>query len=117
RRSNTGCPRRERAAARHRAAHAARVPRGRLRADGGVLRRSGLPVLRRPVQPGGGLAQVRGYPGHWALRGYGPWALERKDTGAFVGLCGPWYPEGWIEPEITWALMPGHHGLGFATEA
>ncbi len=57
------------------------------------------------------------YPGHWALRGYGPWALERKDTGAFIGLCGPWYPEGWFAPEITWALMPGHHGNGFATEA
>jgi RimJ/RimL family protein N-acetyltransferase len=57
------------------------------------------------------------YPGHWALRGYGPWALERKDTGAFVGLCGPWYPEGWIEPEITWALVADQHGNGFATEA
>jgi len=57
------------------------------------------------------------YPGHWTLRGYGPWALERKDSGEFIGLCGPWYPEGWIAPEITWALIPGHHGNGFATEA
>ncbi|MEM9202720.1 MAG: GNAT family N-acetyltransferase [Actinomycetota bacterium] len=57
------------------------------------------------------------YSGHWVLRGYGPWALERKDTGEFIGLCGPWYPEGWFEPEITWALVPGHHGHGFATEA
>ena len=57
------------------------------------------------------------YPGHWAIRGYGPWAVERKDTGAFVGLVGPWCPEGWVEPEITWALMPDHHGHGFATEA
>ena len=64
-----------------------------------------------------GWRKFAAYPGHWALRGYGPWAVERKDTGAFVGVCGPWYPEGWIEPEITWALMPGHHGLGFATEA
>ena len=57
------------------------------------------------------------YPGHWALRGYGPWAIERQDTGDFIGLCGPWFPEGWFAPEITWALMPGHHGHGFATEA
>ena len=57
------------------------------------------------------------YPGHWALRGYGPWALEDKVTHLFVGLCGPWYPEGWIEPEITWALVPEHHGKGYATEA
>lgn len=57
------------------------------------------------------------YPGHWALRGYGPWAIESKATGSFVGLTGPWFPEGWVEPEITWALVPGQHGQGFATEA
>jgi len=57
------------------------------------------------------------YPGHWAIRGFGPWAVERKDTNAFIGLVGPWFPEGWVEREITWALMPGHHGHGYATEA
>lgn len=57
------------------------------------------------------------YPGHWCIRGYGPWAVERLDTNEFVGLVGPWFPEGWVEREITWALMPGHHGQGFATEA
>jgi len=57
------------------------------------------------------------YSGHWLLRGYGPWALEDKATGAYVGLAGLWFPEGWVEPEITWALVPGQHGKGFATEA
>lgn len=57
------------------------------------------------------------YLGHWALRGYGPWALERKSDGMFVGLSGLWFPEGWIEPEITWALMPDAQGQGYATEA
>lgn len=57
------------------------------------------------------------YPGHWSLRGYGPWALEEKATGDFVGLSGLWFPEGWPEPEITWALIPRHHGKGYATEA
>ena len=56
------------------------------------------------------------YPGHWTLRGYGPWALEEKSSGEFVGLSGLWYPEGWYEPEITWALIPEHHGKGYATE-
>jgi RimJ/RimL family protein N-acetyltransferase len=56
------------------------------------------------------------YSGHWALRGYGPWALQEKSSGQFVGLSGLWYPEGWIEPEITWALVPGYHGKGYATE-
>lgn len=57
------------------------------------------------------------YPGHWALRGFGPWALEERASGTFVGVCGLWYPDGWPEPEITWALLPEHHGKGFATEA
>lgn len=57
------------------------------------------------------------YPGHWTLRGYGPFAIEVRETGAFAGICGPWYPEGWPEPEITWALVPDHHGKGYATEA
>lgn len=57
------------------------------------------------------------YAGHWALRGYGPWALEEKSSGVFVGLAGLWFPEGWVEPEITWALVPGQHGKGYATEA
>ena len=57
------------------------------------------------------------FPGHWSLRGYGPWALEEKATGRFVGLSGLWFPEGWPEPEITWALLPAHHGKGYATEA
>jgi len=56
------------------------------------------------------------YPGHWALRGYGPWAIEEKASGEFVGVTGMWFPEGWFAPEITWALVPGHHGKGYATE-
>jgi RimJ/RimL family protein N-acetyltransferase len=57
------------------------------------------------------------YSGHWMLRGYGPFVVASKGDGAVVGLCGPWFPDGWIEPEITWALVPGHHGQGYATEA
>lgn len=57
------------------------------------------------------------YPGHWSLRGYGPWALEEKTTGAYVGLAGLWYPDSWPEPELTWALVEEHHGKGYATEA
>ncbi len=57
------------------------------------------------------------YSGHWVLRGYGPWALEEKSSGQFVGLCGMWFPEGFPEPEISWALIPGQHGKGYATEA
>ncbi len=33
--------------------------------------------------------------GHWALRGFGIWALEEKDSGHFVGRTGLYYPETW----------------------
>jgi RimJ/RimL family protein N-acetyltransferase len=55
--------------------------------------------------------------GHWELRGYGPWALEEKGTGAFVGRSGLYNPEGWHGLEAGWILAPEHWGKGFATEA
>lgn len=55
--------------------------------------------------------------GHWALRGYGMWAVERKDSGEFVGRVGLHHPEGWPDLELGWMLMPQHQHLGYATEA
>ena len=55
--------------------------------------------------------------GHWRLKGFGRWILERRDTGATAGLVGPFQPEGWPEPEIGWDLFDGQEGQGFATEA
>lgn len=55
--------------------------------------------------------------GHWALRGYGFWALEDKATGTYVGRVGLWNPHGWPEPEIGWTMMAEGEGKGFAHEA
>lgn len=55
--------------------------------------------------------------GHWTLRGYGRWTVVETATGRMAGLIGPWYPEGWPEPEIGWDLMNGFEGKGYATEA
>lgn len=55
--------------------------------------------------------------GHWALRGYGNWAIEEKTTGRWVGYSGLWKPEGWPEPEVMWGLAADCHGRGYATEA
>lgn len=59
--------------------------------------------------------------GHFAEHGFGFWALERKDTGAFIGFTGlmnvsfaaPFSPA----VEIGWRLAPEHWGLGYASEA
>lgn len=55
--------------------------------------------------------------GHWALRGYGMWAVELKETGEFVGRVGLHRPEGWPDLELGWMLMPARRGHGYATEA
>ena len=55
--------------------------------------------------------------GHWALRGYGMWAVERKSDGAFVGRVGLWNPEGWPGLEVGWTLGREFWGQGYATEA
>jgi len=54
--------------------------------------------------------------GHWALRGYGMWAVELKDSGKFVGRVGLHRPEGWPDLELGWMLMPDQRGHGYATE-
>jgi len=55
--------------------------------------------------------------GHWALRGYGMWAVERKSDGAFIGRVGLLNPEGWTGLEIGWTLGKPFWGQGYATEA
>lgn len=55
--------------------------------------------------------------GHWALRGYGFWALEDKASGRFAGYAGLWFPEGWPEPEVGWGLLREFQGRGLVTEA
>lgn len=55
--------------------------------------------------------------GHWQIRGYGFFSVESKETGAWLGRVGPWYPEGWPAPEIGWTISPEHWGQGYATEA
>ena len=55
--------------------------------------------------------------GHWTLRGYGPFAVEEKATGIYCGHVGPWFPEGWPEPEISWTIMEAAEGRGIAYEA
>jgi RimJ/RimL family protein N-acetyltransferase len=55
--------------------------------------------------------------GHWALRGYGGFAAVEKSSGATVGRCGPWFPEGWPALEIGYSFLREFWGRGYATEA
>ena len=53
----------------------------------------------------------------WGLRGYGPFGIEMRDTGAYVGEVGIYQPEGYPEAELGWFAVPDAEGRGFAAEA
>ncbi len=53
--------------------------------------------------------------GHWALRGYGMFMVDREATP--VGRVGILYHRMWQEPELGWHVFDGHEGQGYATEA
>ena len=55
--------------------------------------------------------------GQWIARGYGIWALDEKETGAYVGRVGINHPADWPEPEIAWTVMADGEGKGYAFEA
>lgn len=55
--------------------------------------------------------------GHWAIRGYGMFAVEERASGRFVGRVGPWYPGEWPGREIGWTIVRDCWGQGYAVEA
>ena len=55
--------------------------------------------------------------GHWALRGYGRWAVIVKSSGKMIGGCGLWWPEGYPRSELTWWIIPEARKRGYAREA
>ncbi|MFJ4194769.1 GNAT family N-acetyltransferase [Pseudomonas sp. NPDC089534] len=85
-------------------------------ADPQVMRYFPAPLTR--LESASMIGRVRG---HFAEHGYGLWALERKDTGQFIGFTGlgvvgfdaPFTPA----VEIGWRLAKEHWGLGYASEA
>lgn len=54
--------------------------------------------------------------GHWALRGFGLWAVEETDTRTLVGRIGFLQPEGWPGFELAYTIARPFWGRGFARE-
>lgn len=85
-------------------------------ADPQVMRYFPAPLSR--LESAALIGRIRG---HFAEHGFGLWALERKDSGAFIGFTGllevgfeaPFTPA----VEIGWRLAREHWGLGYASEA
>ena len=49
--------------------------------------------------------------GHWQLAGCGMWALEQRETGAFLGFAGFAAPTGWPGFELAWTLARRWWGM------
>ena len=92
------------------------APFSEMNADPAVMEHFVRPMTRQDTE-----AFVDRIMGHWQEVGWGLWALERKDSGEFIGYTGLWPVrfESDFEPkvEIGWRLSAAHWGQGFATEA
>lgn len=70
----------------------------------------------------GPLDRVQGYRAWaadvalWALRGYGAFGMDRKDTGAYVGEVGIYQSAEFPAPELGWFVVPEAEGQGYAAE-
>ena len=55
--------------------------------------------------------------GHWAMLGYGYYAVEERASGNLIGRCGFTNHAGWPGFELGWTIIPEYQGRGYATEA
>ncbi len=72
----------------------------------------GGPLDRKSVWRG-----FAGDVGQWVLLGFGAWAIELRETGAYVGQIGLNFPEHFPERELGWIVWREFEGRGYAMEA
>ncbi|HVX38721.1 MAG TPA: GNAT family N-acetyltransferase, partial [Gemmatimonadaceae bacterium] len=82
-------------------------------ADPDVTRHLGL---GKPLSRADAWRQMAMLIGHWALRGYGVWAVEERATGRFLGRIGCMHQEGFPAFEIAYTLGPWAWSKGYARE-
>jgi RimJ/RimL family protein N-acetyltransferase len=80
-------------------------------------------TIREPSTSQRTWLRILAYRGHWALLGFGYWAVQERDSGRYIGELGfadfkrAINPSLDGMPELGWALCPWAHGKGYATEA
>lgn len=112
------------------AAHAAAVPvlltqRLRLRAPrlADFEHWAAFLASDRSVHEGGPMERTHAWQ-HWAatgalwlLKGYGPFGVEDRQTGAYLGEVGIYHGDDYPAPELGWFVVPEAEGKGVAHEA
>ena len=77
----------------------------------------GVEYVGGPVSALDAWRRMTSFVGHWHLKGYGPFALELRDSGDWIGWCALWQPPDFPEIEMGYALRAAHRGHGFIQEA
>ena len=85
-----------------------------IRADDEVMRSLGRSAGIAPDEAWREMAMLAG---HWALKGFGHWALEERSSGALIGNAGLFFPPDWPALEIGWTVARPRWGEGLAGEA
>ncbi len=71
-----------------------------------------------PVKAGQAWRAFCHLTGHWVHRGYSMFIFADRQTDEPLGMSGPWFPDGWPEPELAWSVWsPRAEGKGYAHEA
>ena len=55
--------------------------------------------------------------GHWDLRGFGVWAVERSANHELIGCAGYWEPDGWPATELAFWFLKEAYESRLAMEA
>ena len=80
-------------------------------------------IRETPFTPEETWTRLLRFIGHWALLGFGYWAVEHRKSSEFIGEVGfadyrrDLKPSLEGTPEIGWVFASQAHGKGFATEA
>ena len=93
-----------------------RAPYAALNRDPRVMEHFPAPIPRERSD-----ASIDAFIAGFAERGWSNWAVERRDTGEFIGFTGLSIPKQTFAfspcVEIGWRLAHAHWGHGFASEA
>ena len=54
--------------------------------------------------------------GQWPLMGFGPFSMDDRASGEYLGEVGIYQPEGYPEPELGWFVTAAAEGRGIAAE-